>query len=158
MDPVSCVTLAAGAYKTLKAAISTGKDLHDMGSTLKTWGQAFSDFQNLEQRTNNPPWWRSTFKGSDSETAIEIVAHRKKMEAMRDEIKEHITWHYGKSAWDEVVAIEATLRRQRKEEIYRKQEFIDNCINWAVGLVCFVLGAAVLGGGIYALGKMKDRW
>ena len=48
MDPVSCVALATGAYKTLRAAISTGKDLQEMSGTLSQWGKAFSDFSNLE--------------------------------------------------------------------------------------------------------------
>ena len=49
MDPVSCVALATGAYKTLKAAISTGKDIQEMTGTLSQWGKAFSDFTNLEE-------------------------------------------------------------------------------------------------------------
>ena len=56
MDPVSCVALATGAYKTLKAAISTGKDLQDMTGTLSQWGKAFSDFSNIEDREKNPPF------------------------------------------------------------------------------------------------------
>ena len=65
MDPVSCVALATGAYKTLRAAISTGKDLQEMSGTLSQWGKAFSDFSNLEEREKNPPFWKKTFKGSD---------------------------------------------------------------------------------------------
>ena len=75
---VSCVALATGAYKTIRAAISTGKDLQDMTGTLSQWGKAFSDFSNLEEREKNPPFWKKTFKGSDEETALEIFANKKR--------------------------------------------------------------------------------
>ncbi len=103
VDPVSCVALATGAYKTLRAAISTGKDIQEMTGTLATWGKAFSDFSNLEEREKNPPWWKQTFKGSDEETALEIFANKKKMEQMRAEIKDHISLPtdqvLGKKCW-----------------------------------------------------------
>jgi hypothetical protein len=105
MDPISCVALATGAYKTLKAAISTGKDIQEMGNTIATWGQAFSDFNRLEERQKNPPWWEKTFKGSDEEAAILIWNQKRKMEQMRKEIKDHISFIYGPSAWDEVLRI-----------------------------------------------------
>lgn len=158
MDPASCVALATGAYKTLKAAIETGRSLQDMGSQLATWGQAISDFNNVDERNKNPPLWKKTFKGSDSETAIELVIHRKKMEHMREEIKEAITRQYGKSAWDEVLAVEAQMRRLRKEELYRKQELVDATINWVIGIICFVVGAAILSGVIWIIGKVQGRW
>ena len=158
MDPVSCVALATGAYKTLKAAISTGKDIQDMTGTLSQWGKAFSDFTNLEEREKNPPWWKQTFKGSDEETALEIFANKKKMEHMRSEIKEHITWHYGKSAWDEVLAIEAQMRRRRKEELYAKQQRIDTAINFAIGFVIFLISGGVLFLAFYIWGKYQGRW
>lgn len=158
MDPVSCVALATGAYKTLRAAISTGKDIQQMSGTLAQWGKAFSDFSNLEEREKNPPFWKKTFKGSDEETALEIFANKKKMEQMRAEIKDHISFTYGPSAWKEVLQIEAQMRKKRKQELYRKQEMIDNAINWAIGLTIFATGAVVLLGLFYVIGRAQGRW
>ena len=158
MDPVSCVALATGAYKTLKAAISTGKDIQEMGNTIATWGQAFSDFNRLEERQKNPPWWQKTFKGSDEEEAILIWNQKRKMEQMRKEIKDHISFVYGPSAWDEILRIEAEQRRRRKEEAYKKQEFVDNLVNWGIGLSLFTVGGGVLGFIIWAIGRGRGDW
>jgi len=158
MDPVSCVALATGAYKTLKAAISTGKDIQEMGNTIATWGQAFSDFNRLEERQKNPPWWQKTFKGSDEEEAILIWNQRRKMDEMRKEIKDHISFVYGPSSWDEILRIEAEMRRKRKEEAYRKQEFIDNLVNWAVGLTLFTVSGGLLGFIVWAVGCARGDW
>lgn len=158
MDPISCVTLAAGAFKTIKSAIAAGRDLQDMTSQLSTWGKAFSDFSNIEERTKNPPWWQKTFKGSDEETALEIFAHKKKMESMREEIKSHISWNYGPKAWEEVLQIEASMRKRRKEELYKKQERLDNLINWTIGLLVFGIGLAILGSIAWFVGNYQGRW
>jgi GrpB-like predicted nucleotidyltransferase (UPF0157 family) len=158
MDPVSCVMMATGAFKALKGAIGAGKDLQDMTTQLATWGKAFSDFTNLEEREKNPPWWKQTFKGSDEETALEIFANKKKMEQMRQEIKDHISWNYGPSAWEEVLQIEARMRRQRKEELYKKQERIDAIINFSIGGVIFILGGGLLLLVFYFIGKQQGRW
>jgi hypothetical protein len=158
MDPVSCVALATGAYKTLKAAISTGKDIQEMGNTIATWGQAFSDFNRLEERQKNPPWWQKTFKGSDEEEAILIWNQRRKMDEMRKEIKDHISFVYGPSSWDEILRIEAEQRRKRKEEAYKKQEFIDNLVNWAIGLTLFFVSGSLLGFIIWAVGRARGDW
>tara|TARA_R100001510_G_scaffold34017_1_gene30481 strand:+ start:233 stop:709 length:477 start_codon:yes stop_codon:yes gene_type:complete len=158
MDPVSCVMMASGAFKALKGAIGAGKDLQEMTGQLATWGKAFSDFTNLEERQKNPPWWQKTFKGSDEETAIEIFAQKKKMEHMRQEIKDHISWNYGPAAWKEVLAIEAQMRKRRKEELYRKQEMIDNAINFTIGFLAFATGAIILIAIFYYIGKVQGRW
>lgn len=150
--------MATGAFKGLKAAIAAGRDIQDMTGQLANWGKAFSDFTNLEERQKNPPFWQKTFKGSDEETALEIFANKKKMEQMRKEIKDHISWHYGPSAWEEVLQIEAQMRKIRKEELYKKQERIDNLINWTVGLTIFAAGASVLTFIFYLIGKSQGRW
>ena len=150
--------MATGAFKGLKAAIGAGKDIQEMTGQLANWGKAFSDFTNLEEREKNPPFWKKTFKGSDEETALEIFANKKKMEQMRSEIKEHITWHYGKSAWDEVLQIEASMRRKRKEELYRKQAQVDAMINFAIGAVIFLVSGGILFCFFYFLGKYQGRW
>jgi len=129
-----------------------------MTNQLSTWGKAFSDFNEIEKREKDPPFWKKTFKGSDEETAIEIFANKKKMEQMRAEIKDHISWTYGPSAWKEVLAIEARMRKQRKDELYRKQEQIDAMINFAIGTVIFLVGGGILFVGFYLLGQWQGRW
>lgn len=150
--------MATGAFKGLKAAIGAGKDIQEMTGQLANWGKAFSDFTNIEEREKNPPFWKKTFKGSDEETALEIFANKKKMEQMRSEIKEHITWHYGKSAWDEVLQIEAQMRKRRKDELYRKQAQIDSLINFAIGAVIFMVSGGLLFIFFYIWGQMQGRW
>ena len=153
MDPVSCVALATGAYKTIRAAISTGKDLQDMTGTLSQWGKAFSDFSNLEEREKNPPFWKKRSRGLTKRPLWRSLQIRKKMEQMRAEIKDHISWTYGPSAWKEVLAIEAEMRRKRKQELYRKQEQIDAMINFAIGATIFVISGGILFVIFYYLGK-----
>jgi len=150
--------MATGAFKGLKAAIGAGKDLQQMTGQLANWGKAFSDFTNIEEREKNPPFWKKTFKGSDEETAIEIFAQKKKMEQMRAEIKDHISWTYGPSAWKEVLSIEARMRKQRKDELYRKQEQVDAMINFAIGATIFLIGGGILFVSFYFLGQWKGRW
>jgi len=150
--------MATGAFKGLKAAIGAGKDLQQMTGQLANWGKAFSDFTNIEEREKNPPFWKKTFKGSDEETALEIFAQKKKMEQMRAEIKDHISWTYGPSAWKEVLAIEARMRKQRKDELYRKQEQIDAMINFAIGAAIFLVSGGILFVAFYLLGQWQGRW
>jgi hypothetical protein len=137
MDPVSCVALATGAFKALKGAVAAGRDFQDMTSQLSTWGKAFSDFNEIEKREKDPPFWKKTFKGSDEETAIEIFANKKKMEQMRAEIKDHISWTYGPSAWKEVLQIEAQMRKQRKDELYRKARAGRRCDKFC-NRICYI--------------------
>ena len=157
IDPVTAVGLATSAFNAIKHGISVGRDIQDMTSQLSKWGQAFSDFNYAEEKTKNPPIWKSLATGQDN-TAIEIFAHRRKMEEMRKEIKSHISLYYGPSAWEEVLAIEAAMRKQRKEEAYRKQELKDAIINWTVGILAFLSGVLLLGVLLYYTGKQQGKW
>ena len=158
MDPISCIALATGAYKTLKAAISTGKELQDMGQTLATWGKAVSDFNKIEDRAKNPPWWEKTFKGVDEENAILIWNQRRKLDEMRKSIKDEISFLYGPSAWEEIVNIEAQMRKERKEAIYRAQERKQMILEWVVGIVIATAASTVIGLIIYLIGVSQGAW
>lgn len=156
IDPVTCVGLATGAFNAIKQGIAVGRDLQDMSSQLSKWGQAFSDFNYAEEKTKNPPWY--SFKGSDQETALQIYAQKRKMEEMRKEIKNFISWHYGPSAWDEVLSIEAKMRKQRKEELYRKEELKKTIIEWTVGILILVTGICLMGFILWIIGKGQGKW
>ena len=77
---------------------------------------------------------------------------------MRKEIKNHISFVYGPSAWEEVLSIEAKMRKQRKEELYRKEELKRAIIEWTVGIVVAVIGVAVMGFIFYLIGKNQGKW
>ena len=156
IDPITAVGLATSAFNILKQGISAGKDIQEMSGALSKWGSAFSDFQYAEDKSKNPPFYK--MMSDNSANAIEIFAQKKKMESMRKEIKDHISWTYGPSAWEEVLSIEAEMRKIRKEEAYKKQEFLDNAINGVVGAAIFLTAAAGVVTGFYYLGKYQGKW
>lgn len=156
IDPITAVGVATSAYNAIKQGIAVGRELQDMSGQLSQWGKAISDFNYAEEKSKNPPWY--SFKGSDEETALEIFAQKKKMENMRKEIKNYISWNYGPSAWEEVLAIEAKMRKQRKEELYRKEELKRKTLEWIFGILIFVTAAIMLGCIFYFIGKSQGKW
>ena len=156
IDPITAAGLATSAFNAIKKGIAVGRDLQDMSGQLSQWGKAFSDFNYAEEKSKNPPWY--SFKGSDEETALEIFAQKKKMDEMRKEIKNYISWHYGPSAWEEVLSIEAKMRKQRKEELYRKEELKRKIIEWVLGTLIFILASILLGAIFYFVGKSQGKW
>ena len=156
IDPITAVGLATSAYNAIKQGVSVGRELQDMSGQLSQWGKAFSDFSFAEDQAKNPPWYQ--FKGSDTSTAIEIFAQRKKMQEMRKEIKSYISWTYGPSAWDEVLAIEAKMRKQRKDEIYHKEQLKRQIIEVTLALLLAAAGFAALAFLIYFVGKQQGKW
>ena len=156
IDPITAVGLATSAYNAIKQGVSVGRELQDMSGQLSQWGKAFSDFGFAEDQAKNPPWYQ--FKGSDTSTAIEIFAQRKKMQEMRKEIKGFISWTYGPSAWDEVLAIEAKMRKQRKDEIYRKEQLKRQIIEVTLAILLAAAGFAALAFLIYFVGKQQGKW
>ena len=80
------------------------------------------------------------------------------MSEMRNEIKSYISWTYGPSAWEEVLHIEAQMRKQRKEELYRKEEFKRAVIDWTVGILIVLSGVAGLVLVLYFMGKQQGKW
>ena len=156
IDPLTAVGLATSAYNAIKQGVAVGRELQDMTGQLSQWGKAFSDFNFAEDQAKNPPWYQ--FKGSDTSTAIEIFAQKKKMQEMRKEIKSYISWTYGPSAWDEVLQIEAKMRKQRKDELYRKEKLKRQIIEVTLALLLSAAAFAGLAVLIYFIGKQQGKW
>ncbi len=156
IDPITAVGMATSAFNAIKKGIAVGRDIQDMSGQLSQWGKAFSDFSYAEDRAQNPPWY--SFKGSDNETAIQIFAQKKKMEQMRTEITNFISFHAGASGGGGGGGGEAQMRKQRKEELYRKEELKRKIIEWIVGLLAAAVGLTVMGFMLWLIGKDQGRW
>jgi len=141
VDPVTIIGGATVAFNALKKGFALGKDLQDMSGQLTQWAGAMSDLSYAEQKNKNPPWWKALNGGSVEAEALEIFTAKKKAESMRKELKDWISFSMGPSAWDELVATEGRIRKQKKEQEYRKAEIQEAIVTWS--LTGFLLLAAI---------------
>ena len=140
MDPVTIIGGATEAFNALKKGFQVGKDLQDMSGQLTQWAGAMSDLSFMEQKNKNPPWWKALNGQSVEAEALEIFTAKKKAEAMRQELKDWISFSMGPSAWDELVATEGRIRKQKREQEYRKAEMVEAIITWGVTGLLLVSG------------------
>ena len=146
MDPVTIISGATVAFNALKKGFAIGKDLQDMSGQLTKWAGHMADLGQAEKQVKNPPWWKS-LGGSVEAESLEVFAAKRKAEQMRKELKDYISFTMGPSAWDELVAIEGKIRKQKKEQEYRKAELQEAIITWTITsvlLLTFFVGLGLI--------------
>jgi len=159
IDPVSAIGMATAAYNGIKSAIATGKEISEMGSTLNQWATSLSDLDFAHKQAQDPPFFKKMFGASEIEqNALEVWGQKQKAKEMRDELRSYISLYYGPSAWDEIVAIEAKMRKERKEAIYAAEERKQAILEFVVGTLAALTGALVLGVIIYVIGAFNGNW
>jgi hypothetical protein len=156
IDPISAITLATSAYKGIKKAVEVGKEISSFTGAISQFAKASSDIDFLEQKSKKPPLYKM-FSDTQSH-ALEIWTQKQKLREMREELKTHISWTYGPSAWREIVAIEAQQRKEQRDLVYAKQEAIENLINAVVITIICVTGLGIAVGVIYFIGKQQGKW
>ena len=144
MDPVTIIGGATVAFNALKKGFAIGKDLQDMSGQLTKWAGHMADLGQAEKQVKNPPWWKS-IGGSVEAEAMEVFAAKRKAESMRKELKDYISFTMGPSAWDELVAIEGKIRKQKKEQEYRKAEIQEDIITWTLSIFLLTISFGILG-------------
>jgi hypothetical protein len=80
---------------------------------------------------------------------MEIFAAKEKAAAMRKELKDFISVYYGPSKWQEILEIEADLRKQKKEHEHRKIEIQRTIMEWTAGIVLFLVCSGALFGFVW---------
>ena len=148
IDPVTAITAATTAFSMLKKGIAVGKDLQDMGGQLSKWAGAIADLEFADKQNQKPAWYK-TLGGGVQAQAMEIFAAKQKAAAMRQELKDYISVMYGPSKWQEILAIEADLRKQKREHEHRQMEIKQAIIEWTAGFALFVLGVGAIVGFVW---------
>jgi hypothetical protein len=124
-----------------------GRDLEQMSGDLGRWMGAASDVDNAEKQAKNPPIFKKLFaSGSIEEQALASYAAKKKMEQQRYELKIFLNMTQGPGAYDELLAMEGQIRKQRQETIYKQQKIrqqILEVIGW-IFLSVILIGAFIL--------------
>jgi len=145
MDPVTAIGVATTAFNAIKKGFQVGRDVESMSKDLGRWMGAIQDVKEGHSKKKNRVF------GSVEEEALETFAIKKKAIAMENDLRTFVNYSYGPNAWNEVLRIQADIRKQKKEaieEAKRKQaKMIENIILGI--LVVFFLG--VVGAILYLI-------
>jgi len=137
MDPITAFGVATTAFNAIKKGFQVGRDVESMSKDLGRWMGAIQDVKDGHSKKKNRVF------GSVEEEALETFAIKKKAIAMENDLRNFVNLSYGPNAWNEVIRIQADIRKQKKEaieEAKRKQaRMIENIILGVI--VVFFLGA-----------------
>ena len=123
IDPISALATATSAFNLIKKGFSVGRDVESMGKDLGRWMGAMSDLKKADEYAKKPPLFKKIFQaGSVEEEAMAAFMAKKKAEDMRDELRQIISFTRGPSAWQELINMEAKIRKQRQQAIYDQKE------------------------------------
>ena len=123
VDPISAMAIAGSAFSALKKGVSIGRDIESMGRDLSRWMGAVSDIDRAHHEAKNPPIFRKLFHAkSVEEEAIQLFTQKKQLQNQRDELRKLISSMCGPNAWQELLRMEAEIRKQRKETLYAQRE------------------------------------
>jgi len=126
MDPVTislAVGVASKAFSAIKSGFAMGRDIEQMSGDIGRWMGAVSDVDNAEKQAKNPPLFGKIFSaGSIEEAAMAAYAGKKKLEEQRYELKMFLNLTHGPQAYDELLAMEGQIRKERQKTIYKQQQ------------------------------------
>lgn len=146
LDPASiatAVSLSTVAFNNLKKAFSIGRDIESMGNDLSRWMKASSDIDEAVKTSKKPPFYKKFLSGSTVEqAAVQSLVAQKTRDKQRYELQNFIQFKYGVKAWDDLLRMEGQIRKQRSEEIYKRQQFKQQLIEYffICVLLCTIIG------------------
>ena len=157
IDPITAVSVATTAFSAIQKAVAAGKELEDIGSTLGRWAGAMSDINFLEQKSKNPPWYKS-FSATPEAEAIQIFAAKEKIEKQKKEILTMIGYVYGFEGKERYLEILREVKAQRRLHAYRKEELKEKIIEVIVGILAATTAVGLVTLVIYFIGTKQGKW
>ena len=158
MDPLSiagAIGVATKAFNTIKQGFAIGQDIDQMASQIGKWMSAVSDVDQAEKEAKNPPLFKKLLYASSIEQqALEAYAAKKKFEQQRYELKQYLNLSFGPQAWNELLAMEGKIRKQRQEMIYKRKELQHKIIN---GIAIGILVLTIVGFIIFLAWLWKEK-
>jgi len=158
IDPITAITAATTAYKTVKKLVAAGRDIEDTMGQLAQWYGAVADLSEAERQAKNPPLFKKMVSSKSVEQeAMELFAHKKKVQAQERDLREMLLYSYGKEGYSEMMAMRKQIRADREKAVYaqarRRKQLFWNTVTFVVILVL----VAGFGGLLYlALGAMNQ--
>ena len=139
MDPITAIGIASTAYSAIKKGFEVGKEVESMAGDLGRWMNAINAVKTSHSKAKGRRF------GSVEEEALETFAAKKKAEQMENDLRNYIVGQYGVNAWQDIIRIQADLRKKQKEEELRlaaaRDEFIYNAT--IVGIIILFVSLTI---------------
>ena len=132
VDPISAFGMATAAFNAIKKGFEVGRDVESMYGDIGRWMTSC-------ETVNKEAKKAKTSGMSVEEEALEVFAHKKKIQAMEQELRTFVNMSHGPDAWNQVLRIQAEIRKKRKEAILAAKKKQEQIIMWTlvgVGSVC----------------------
>ena len=139
LDPITALGVATGAFKTRKKGFELGRDVESMYKDIGRWMTANESIHQGHAKS------KSKGVGSIEEEALETFGALKKAKAMEDELRNWLIATHGMNAWNDLLRIQASIRKKRKEEVERKRRELEMIIKWiCYGGLTFIVTVALI--------------
>ena len=132
VDPITAFGVATTAFNAIKKGFEMGREVESMYGDIGRWMTSC-------ETVNKEAKKAKTAGMSVEEEALEIFAHKKKIAAMEQELRTFVNMSHGPNAWNEVLRIQAEIRKKRKQAILAAKRKQEQIIMWTlvgVGSVC----------------------
>lgn len=158
IDPITAITAATTAYKTVKKLVAAGRDIEDTMGQLAQWYGAVADLSEAERQAKNPPLFKKLVSSKSVEQeAMELFAHKKKVQAQERDLREMLLYSYGKEGYSEMMAMRKQIRADREKAVYAQARKRKELFWNTVTIVVILALVAGFGGLLYlALGAIKQ--
>ena len=138
LDPISALGVATAAFKTIKKGFEFGRDVESMYKDIGRWMTANESIHQGHARA------KGKGVGSIEEEALETFGALKKAKRMEDELRNWLIATHGMNAWNDLLRIQASIRKKRKEEAEKKRRELEQMIKWGFGGFIFLSVAILL--------------
>ena len=132
VDPITAFGVATTAFNAIKKGFEMGREVESMYGDIGRWMTSCETVNKEAKKAKSAGM-------SVEEEALEIFAHKKKIQAMEQELRTFVNMSHGPNAWNEVLRIQAEIRKKRKEAILAAKKKQEQIIMWTlvgVGSVC----------------------
>lgn len=133
MDPASAIAIATTSFSVIKKGFSLSKDAYSMASDIGKFMDAIDSVKNVHKEEKKK-------YGSVGEEALSSFMAHKKAQEMENELRNFLIANYGFNAWQDILRIQAKIRKERIAEKKRKLEQIKLIIEISFASLAVLLG------------------
>ena len=133
MDPTTAIAVATASFTVIKKGFSLSKDVYSMAGDIGKFMDAIDSVKS-EHKEEKKKY------NSVGEEALQTFIANKKAQQMEADLRNFLIAHYGMNAWQDVLRVQAQIRKQRIAEKERKRAQIKQILEAMFAIIAVVVG------------------